>query len=810
MRVTEVSAIDCLRSAMQVLIDAWGERRARLGLSTSADDVDSQRLVLRALAVASRWTCVQWGCDAGWWSKNETDRARLRNVGLSRLSDWAAALEYSELADCAPAPVVQGEMVYGEDSDAAVAERAWYWVTGTCERVREQPDAGFEALIATFELALQIIPEVRGGHVTLRLGKANSAHSRRKSGSYYTPHRIVDSMLEQTLERALDEQQTDDASAFALRVLDPACGAGLFLVAAAKRITARRLGHSGSGVSLGDEPAYTAAFVRTVEENIFGVDSNPLAIAWCRLWLWSCAGAHDLEIATFAPGLRVGNAIVGAPSDAWRGAPSDAWKPTAADDKTEARRLKARHSREVAANCLTSEPAGALRRSLADGWCAAFFWSKVVSAPDGEDVAPTYASVLQMAECGSVAQVAGDTSELAAEVQRLARRVRFFHWSIEFADVLEAGGFDVVIGNPPWIAHAGRAAQALDPHLKHYFLCNYGSFNGYPTTHGLFVERAASLMKVGARLGFVLPASVSELGGYEAVRLAHDRWCDFESDLLDFGEGCFPGVTQPCMGLVSRRREGGRSSGVWGQPWPMSREDLGELGRVLLARLAALPVIEPELFGERGIQSDQRMKAHLSPGSEAHGRFTTPVREGADIREFFLGKPKLWADWSALGPRIRSAEEYTQVRIVVRQTASFPIATLYDGLPFRNSLLAGFGSAQWEPLALVALLNSSLIRWHHYMRHRDARQPVLPQVKVGHLRAIPRPVAVTEAHKRELARLAAATDGETSAVERSALDQLVAEMYGLSEDESALVRAWAEPLLTKARRKAGSELSAER
>lgn len=786
MRITEASAIDALRCAMQLLIDEWCSELARRDprVLDPAESVHLQPLVLRALAVVSRWTCVQWGCDAGWWCAPESQSApsvqQLRQVGLSRLTDWAAPFDGLD----APRGATAGLAAVASDGGG---RDSWHWVTVACERVRQDPDKGFEALVSTFELALQMVADVNDGRVTLRLGKANTAHTRRQSGSYYTPHRIVEFVLDQTLERALDEQEIEGGQFTSpLRVLDPACGAGLFLVAAAKRITARRIAHLDVAQR---EGAFGAAFVQTVRENLFGVDLNPLAVEWCRLWLWSCAGARDLEIATFAPGLRAGNAIVGAPRDYWWGAPVEAWKPTTGDDKAEARRLKARHVVELERKRLTAEPTSdAQRRLLADGWCAAFLSAKVSSPrADEGDAAPTYGALL----------AGGAVTESVAGV---ARRFRLFHWPLEFAAVFDGAGFDVVIGNPPWIAHAGRAAQAIEPHLKHYFLCNYASFSGYPTTHGLFVERAATLLRVGGRLGFVLPASVSELGGYEATRLAHDRWCDFDADLIDFGEGCFPGVTQPCMGLVSRRREGGRANGAPGQPWPMSREDLGELGCELLARLAALPVFEPKLFGERGVQSDPRMKAHLSAGDAPHGRFTTPVREGADIREFCLGRPKLWADWSALGRQARAKEEYELVRFVVRQTASFPIAALYDGLPFRNSLLAGFGSEQWEPASLVALLNSSLVRWHHYMRHRDARQPVLPQVKVGHLRAIPQPLNATEEQKRALARFTALAHERETTVNLAELDRTVAEMYGLSEPEAALVETWAESMLRRGRR----------
>ena len=814
MRINEVSPGEALRCAMQLIVDCWW-RDVGQGAAWRLNSGDSnlQPLVVRALAVASRWTCVQWGCATGWWSEQgDEPEALLRERGLARIPDWVAALDSWDGPPC--------EGCVEAALDAQEREQLWGWVSVVRERVRQEPAAGVDGLISVFENALQVIPEPMDGRVVLRFGKANTAHARRKSGSYYTPQRIVDVVLQQTLERALDEHFEERTPPDrALRVVDPACGAGLFLVAAARRITARKLASLDESTRAAE---WAAAFAATVRDNIFGVDSNPLAIEWCRLCLWSAAGDRSLDLASFAPGLRVGNALVGAPRDYWRGAPKNAWDPTSGDDKAEARRLRAQHAAELAVNCLIdAPPSERQRRWLADAWCAAFFWPKVAyaSVNGDQEAAPTQQAVLRCVAALEDALPRGDSPAttrgtapshpLLQAVTELGHRHRFLHWPLEFASVFEAGGFDVVIGNPPWIAHAGRAAQALEPHLKHYFVSNYPSFTGYPSTHGLFVERAVSLLKIGGRLGFVLPASVSELGGYEATRIAHDRACDFDADLTDFGEGCFPGVTQPCMGLVSRRCEGGRTHGAKGAAWPMSRDDLGDVGAALLARLAALPVLPATLFGERGIQSDQRMKAHLSPGKTAHDRFTTPLREGGDIREFFLGEPRLWADWAALGRQARAVEEYAAVRFVVRQTASFPIATTYDGLPFRNSLLAGFGSEQWQPAVLVALLNSSVVRWHHYMRHRDARQPVLPQVKVGHLRSIPEPVRVTPSHLATLAALTKRFEaGETVGAERAELDRLVATMYDLSDAEFEVVSAWAEVRLGKARRRSAPGLPA--
>jgi hypothetical protein len=208
-------------------------------------------------------------------------------------------------------------------------------------------------------------------------------------------------------------------------------------------------------------------------------------------------------------------------------------------------------------------------------------------------------------------------------VDRLAREHRFFHWHLRFAAVFARGGFDVVLGNPPWIAHAGRAAQPLPPRVKRFFECNYESFAEYPTTHGIFVYVAARVLRQGGYLGLVIPSSLSELGGYAPTRVAHDRLCDFPRELIDFGEGQFPGVTQPCMALVSRRSSSGRSDAAPGQPWPVQRTDLDDTARALIARLARLQPLPAELFGGSAFSGDARARRALH-GSDprGHGRAT--------------------------------------------------------------------------------------------------------------------------------------------------------------------------------------------
>jgi hypothetical protein len=176
------------------------------------------------------------------------------------------------------------------------------------------------------------------------------------------------------------------------------------------------------------------------------------------------------------------------------------------------------------------------------------------------------------------------------------------------------------------------------------------------------------------------------------------------------------------------------------------------------------------------------------------------------VRQFELLPARLHVDRAALGSRMRSAAEFSGVRAVVRQTARYPIAALSDGQAFRNSLLAIFETAAWPAPALVLLLNSALVRWLHYVRFRDARQPILPQLKIGHLRAIPAPPLggpgpLSPAECLLALQLPVSSPpsgsspraGEPRAVDespRSALDQCVFELYGLDARERELVSAW--------------------
>jgi len=385
-----------------------------------------------------------------------------------------------------------------------------------------------------------------------------------------------------------------------------------------------------------------------------------------------------------------------------------------------------------------------------------------------------------------------------------------FDWKREFSDVFAPprAGFDAFVGNPPWVSYAGRAAQPLDAKSRRSFASTYASFAGYRNLQGLFIERSATLLRPSGRLGFIVPSSMSEQEGYAPTRAAHDRLCICDPNLRDLGNDAFSGVFQPCMALVSTRRHAAPEDAFGEVPlsnghrsiWPIERTDLDTVGHALLGKMGAHPALPPHLFGERGIQTSAGDVELMRDKPDA--RRTLALRTGGDIEPFLRRPPSLYCDPERLACRVRAAEEWTAIGVLIRQTARVPMATLSDGVAFRNSILAGFADDAYPATFLAAYLNATPIRWLHYVRHRDARQG-MPQMKIGHLRATPAPPD-DEMGRELVAELAAfgellgAKNGGLEPHEQRHLDARVADAFRLTGEERRLVAQWWQQLFPKA------------
>ena len=350
---------------------------------------------------------------------------------------------------------------------------------------------GAEELGSVYESLLELQPELdsTSGNFILR---AITGNERKTTGSYYTPHSLVTSLLDTALDPVLEEaaRKPDPETAILdLKVCDPVVGSGHFLIAAAHRM-ARRLASVRTG---DDEPSPDAtreALRDVIGRCLYGVDVNPMAAELCKVSLWMEALVPGRPLSFLDHHIRVGNSLLGTtPELVADGIPNDAFKPIEGDDKKLTNALKKRNREERAAwesgqltfslrtldknqeaieqgyeeieageeGCVAAVREKATRyvalldseemfhaRRLADAWCAAFVWPKREKAPEAI-TQEVFADLTQAAHAVS--------RETEKAIGRIAKRYNLFHWHLAFPNVFGedgGGGFDVVLGNPPW------------------------------------------------------------------------------------------------------------------------------------------------------------------------------------------------------------------------------------------------------------------------------------------------------------------------------------------------------------------------
>lgn len=353
-----------------------------------------------------------------------------------------------------------------------------------------------EELGSVYESLLELQPQLGDDGKTLLFASEaaeQKGNQRKTTGSYYTPDSLVQALLDTALDPVLDktEAEADDPAKALLKlsVIDPACGSGHFLLAAARRIATRLARIRSEGTpSLAD---FRHALRDVARCCIHGVDRNPMAVELTKVALWIETVDPGLPLGFFDAQIRCGDALLGVfdLKVLQDGIPDAAYKPLTGDDKDTAKYyLQANRAattgqggfdfeagqgampsmkplaldfsgfRDLPEDTVEQIGAKAARfkelrkaqafvraKAAADLYIAAFLLPKVGGAPAGASArtVPTTEELWMALNQGKIRQDMMDAP-------KAARRARAFHWPLEFPDVMQRGGFDVVLGNPPW------------------------------------------------------------------------------------------------------------------------------------------------------------------------------------------------------------------------------------------------------------------------------------------------------------------------------------------------------------------------
>ena len=214
-------------------------------------------------------------------------------------------------------------------------------------------DMGPDELGYVYEGLLELVPQITGdGRSFSFAGAAESqGHERKTTGSYYTPDELVQvlltSALDPVVERTVDAHPEDAVDALLeLTIVDPACGSGHFLLAAARRLADRIAHIRAGGTPTPDD--YQHALRDVVRRCIYGVDMNPLAVEICKVGLWMESIDPGLPLTFLESHIRCGNSLIGT-SRALMGdeVPDAAWTVLEGDDRKVTRALKRLNKEEL-------------------------------------------------------------------------------------------------------------------------------------------------------------------------------------------------------------------------------------------------------------------------------------------------------------------------------------------------------------------------------------------------------------------------------------------------------------------------------
>jgi len=404
---------------------------------------------------------------------------------------------------------------------------------------------GSEELGSIYEALLEMHPilNIEAGSFLLNTAAGNE---RKTTGSYYTPTCLVNCLLDSALEPVIaerlgkakklasrlkgvaapnlvaeaprnedltvsgEETLTDwvlaaqkevakdtpvsyqllaEKALLSLKICDPACGSGHFLIAAAHR-TAKRLASVRTGDAEPSPEAIRKALRDVIGHCIYGVDINPMSVELCKVSLWVEALEPGKPLSFLDHHVKCGNSLIGATPEAIEaGIQDDAYSPIEGDEKAICSALKKQNKVELkqdkqslfqpqlgmdstpnivsafskvdeidddsiqsiekkqdAYEQMNKSEASSNARLVADLWCSAFVWEKTAAVAAGTP-APTTAR-LREAQVNPQAISVG----VKTRIGRYAAQYKFFHWHLEFPSVFNGkkGGFDVLLGNPPW------------------------------------------------------------------------------------------------------------------------------------------------------------------------------------------------------------------------------------------------------------------------------------------------------------------------------------------------------------------------
>ena len=590
----------------------------------------------------------------------------------------------------------------------------------------------------------------------------NLLEDNKDKGAFYTPKEIVSYMCRESLIAYLQTDIEDDATKEAIRqfvtthdakvlgangkfrqqvdealknvkICDPAIGSGAFPMGLLKELFQCRTAIEGIAQS-------KAAEIKKhiIQQNIYGVDIERGAVDIARLRFWLSL-IVDEETPQALPNLDFkimqGNSLL----EQYKGVDLSTitelktekhgtYQTTMFDDMIDVLRLDLRKKLDEYYSCTDHKRKAILKQDIIN-------------------------NVKQQLAEQSIIVDFGDID--------LSGNNQFMLWHTWFHDVFSQGGFDIVVGNPPYLV-VGKD----NPYKK------YKTHHCYEM-YAYFYEQSLNILKEHGMLSFITASLYVKGIKFDSLR----DFLNTHSSLLSYrveGDSVFDKVQMPTSTILLEKRDDCK--------WSFS--DLSELGKLIKKLQHNSTMLQSIALLQRGLEIGRDL---------VYSNGEIPILTGTNIQKYTY-KSLSYITYDTLCNYAKAEMYHNGERILIRETGSELMAIYLNTKLYCNRSLYSIKitNQDFNPKYIVACINSKVMQFYYRVNYRSETN-LFPKIRIKQAKLLP----INNASHQVQEMLAEIIDSivkrkhinpsaDTSALE-SEIDRLVYQLYGLTEDEIKIV-----------------------
>ena len=628
----------------------------------------------------------------------------------------------------------------------------------------------------------------------------NDKGIRKASGSYYTPEYIVDYIVKNTVGRKLDElkeiflgenRNTIDSLKIAidesekmalanllsaniethisekvlkLSVLDPAMGSGHFLLNATNLISNFLTEFSNDFNVISDNATKTSYWRRRVVENcIYGVDINPLAVELAKLSLWILSMAKKQPLSFLDHHLKCGDSLIGSTLSEIGDYPLTRKKRHSGSSQFGL--FENSHDFQAAVKEAVNkydEIQSKESKEIMDIESKKEWLNRI------NDVLKLYRSVCNFHADVYFSDISQEqyefrTSKFSSKF--LFRGKTYFHWELEYPMILLRGkyGFDVILGNPPWVSLSGKfGSDTITESEKNYLNNNFNSNTLNSNLYEYFSWRSLQLICSNGLFAFIVP---DRLGfNKQFTNFRKHILENYKIILLNY-KAKFPGIIADTLIFVFEKDRQRSYEFLVGEfEKGLSRVNIKEYfentdycfsyqtDKNIAQAINAIDSIENKMLLSEAFSSTSGFGGKSKTISERRESTNQiEIIKGKNVQKYHLNG-KLYFEFVKENITGRTTDKNklgAKEKILLRKTG-YPIPATYDdsGIFPEQSLYFLFNKKCTESyLYFLGIINSKLFQfyyWNKLVTNRDST----PQLKKIHLDKFPFPNVTNSLEKK--------------------------------------------------------------